>query len=125
MVYVYDDSGRLLDSAALPRGARSDVDLELPAEWRGRAVRVLVGPAPKPEDVEEDSRPVWMAELLREQGELPEAPRPETLRRMGAVERRLRLDADEGVAQLVVYPQDWMKWFTLLKKCSAWILISL
>jgi hypothetical protein len=112
MVYVYDDSSRLLDSAALPTGARSDVDLELPAEWRGRAVRVLVGPAPKAEEDEEDNRPVWMAELLREQSELPEAPQPETLRRMGAVERRLRLDADKSVTQLVAYPQDWMKWFT-------------
>jgi hypothetical protein len=110
-VYVYDAAGGFLASAALPRGAETEVELTLPPQLLGRRVQVFVGPEVEYlDEEEEDARPEWMAEMLRERGELPEAPPPATLKRLGGVGARIRLEGYNSAASVVVHPPDWEKW---------------
>lgn len=112
IVYVYDQSGRLVVSRSLPQGVEREASLDLPAEMLGHTVRVLVGPAVKQQPRQEEAIPAWMEAPLRERGEFPEAPALAMLKRLGAVEKTVRLEAKDSLARLVAYPFDWTKWLT-------------
>ena len=112
VAYVYSTTGRLLARANAPADDEGKVTLELPEEYAGRSVRVLLGPRLVTHDAEDGAIPAWMEASLREAGELPDQPARSVLKRLGAVERTVRLAEQQNVARWEVYPVDWRRWLT-------------
>jgi hypothetical protein len=106
MLYAFDANGQLIATNPLPKGERSEVKLELPAELAETTLRIVLGPS-RPKQQEEV--PKWMDRLIR-QGEFQEEkPSLPGVIRRGGYEKRVRL-TEGGVLDLVVLPSEWTTW---------------
>jgi hypothetical protein len=112
MVYAFDATGQFLAAKALPKGEQGQVKLELPSELADTTVRVVLGPQ---QAEERQEVPMWMDKLIRRGEVRKETPSLASLSRKGAYEKRVRLAADGGIIDMVVFQPDWTKW--LLCRC--------
>lgn len=87
-VYIFDSTGKLLDSEPVDV-KKCQARLSLPSESAERTVRLLVGPR-------------------LEEGKIPTLS---TLSRMGAYEKRLRVDPDNPKIDLTILDPVWRPWF--------------
>lgn len=106
-VFAFDETGRFLTSAPMPKGTQGQVKLELSPELAGKTVRVVLGPR---EIEEQEEVPVWMAALLGRGKRLKEVPSLVSLSRKGGYEKRFRVAAEGSALNLSVYPPDWTIW---------------
>jgi hypothetical protein len=111
VAYAYDIRGRFLAASSF-EGDSCEATLDLPAELAGHQIRLLVGPDLADPD-QRDDKSDWRRAMLRNADLLPpERPAMETLRRLGAVERTIRLTADLPAYPIAVFPVDWQRWLT-------------
>ncbi len=112
MVYAFDPSGQFLAAKPLPKGEEGHVELELPADLAGKAVRVVLGP---PQTEEKEEMPPWMTRLMRRGEAQKEPPSLASLSLRGGYEKRVRLSPRENSIHIRVFPPYWKKW--LLCRC--------
>ncbi|MDJ0807108.1 MAG: hypothetical protein QNJ78_09780 [Gammaproteobacteria bacterium] len=110
LAYVFDRNGGFITSAPLPNEPDGEVKLKLPQELRGTTVRVLVGPPPADDVMEEV--PDWLAKLMQQETLSMTAQ----LRR-GAHEKRLGLRSAEVALDMAIQPEEWRAW--LACNCSV------
>ena len=107
MAYAFDATGQFLTAEPVSKGEQGHVKLELPSELAGTTVRVVLAP---PQTEEQDDVPQWMAKLIRGDEVTKVTPSLASLSRKGGYEKRIRLDAEDSILNLVVFTPDWTKW---------------
>lgn len=112
MVYAFDSNGQYLSSKPLPKGRQEEISLNLPSKLQGTTVRFFIGPSVMKESQE---IPSWLTGLLKKENDWKEIPSPVDLKRKGAYEKRVLLNPNLKIVELVILPDDWIKW--LLCRC--------
>jgi len=105
MVYVFDNTGQYLSAKSVPKGGQGAVELDLPAEIAGAAVRVILAP---PLRKEQEELPLWMDRLIHTDRSNDKIPSAAEIIRKGGIEKRIRLLND--VVEIAVLPPDWKRW---------------
>jgi hypothetical protein len=109
--YIFNENGQFITSEHFAKAGRDEVKIELPSEYYGTVVRVVIGPRINSGSEE---LPLWMNTLMNAE-ERDGTLKLSQLLRKGAYEKRHRIITEQETLDVKIFPPDWKNW--LLCKC--------